>query len=101
MVAIYTLLLLKVPGDSGFSGIPQLIFVCEDEKHMAETFKNIVMNQLEIAKIKLYFTTDLFNFSCEPTSIPFHSSICNNCLEVINSNSFTNSIIEKCKSYNV
>ena len=48
-----------VTGDSGFSGIPQLIIVCEDEKHMAETFKEIVTNQLEISKIKLYFTTDL------------------------------------------
>ena len=33
--------------------------MCEDEKHMAETFKEIVTNQLEISKIKLYFTTDL------------------------------------------
>ena len=48
-----------VPGDSGFSSLPQLIFVCEDEKHMAETFKEIVKNQIEIPHIKLYFTTDL------------------------------------------
>lgn len=48
-----------VPGDSGFSTIPQLIFICEDEKHTAEVFKTIVMNQLEIDKINLYFTTDL------------------------------------------
>ena len=48
-----------VAGDSGFSSIPQLIFCCEDEKHMAEIFKEIVMNQVEIPKIKLYFTTDL------------------------------------------
>ncbi len=48
-----------VPGDSGFSSIPQLIFVCEDEKHMAEIFKEIITNQLEIPQIKLYFTTDL------------------------------------------
>lgn len=46
-------------GDSGFSSMPQLILVCEDEKHMAETFKNIVINKVEIEKIKLYFTTDL------------------------------------------
>ena len=46
-------------GDSGYMQLPQLILICEDEKHMAETFKNIVMNQVEIAKIKLYFTTDL------------------------------------------
>ena len=48
-----------VPGDSGFSGMPQLILVCEDERHMAETFKEIVTNQVEIPQIKLYFTTDL------------------------------------------
>lgn len=48
-----------LPGDSGFSSIPQLIFVCEDEKHMAETFREIITNQIEIPQIKLYFTTDL------------------------------------------
>lgn len=46
-------------GDSGYMSLPQLILVCEDEKHMAETFRTIVINQLEIPKIKLYFTTDL------------------------------------------
>lgn len=48
-----------VPGDSGFHNLPQLIIICEDDKHIAETFKQIVMNKLEIDKIKLYFTTDL------------------------------------------
>lgn len=48
-----------VPMDSGFRSLPQLIIVCEDDKHMAETFKTIVMNDLLINKIKLYFTTDL------------------------------------------
>ena len=48
-----------VPGDSGFLSMPQLIFICEDEKHMAETFKTIIVNQVEIPQIKLYFSTDL------------------------------------------
>ena len=48
-----------VPGDSGFSTMPQLIFICEDEKHMAETFKTIVVNKVEIPQLKLYFSTDL------------------------------------------
>ena len=48
-----------VPGDSGYSMMPQLIFVCEDEKNMVEVFKEIVTNKLEIPEIKLYFTTDL------------------------------------------
>ncbi len=48
-----------VPMDSGFSTLPQLILVCEDERHAAECFKEIVSNKLEISKIKLYFTTDL------------------------------------------
>ena len=48
-----------VPGDSGFAAMPQLIFVCEDDKHTAETFKEIVKNKLEIPQNKLYFTTDL------------------------------------------
>ncbi len=47
------------PGDSGFSGLPQLIFVCEDEKHMAECFREIVTNKVELSQIKLLFTTDL------------------------------------------
>ena len=48
-----------VQGDSGFAGLPQLILVCEDEKHMAECFKEIVTNKVEIPQIKLLFTTDL------------------------------------------
>lgn len=46
-------------GDSGYMNLPQLIIICEDDKHMAETFKAIVMNKMEIANIRLYFTTDL------------------------------------------
>ena len=45
--------------DSGFDSMPQLIFVCEDDKHMAEVFVEVVKNRLELDKIKLYFTTDL------------------------------------------
>ena len=48
-----------LPGDSGFSSMPQLILICEDDKNMAETFKTIVINKVEIDKIKLYFSTDL------------------------------------------
>ena len=45
--------------DSGFKTIPQLILLCEDEKHMAETFRKIVVNGLGIDKLNLYYTTDL------------------------------------------
>ena len=48
-----------VPGDSGYSMMPQLIFVCEDEKNMAEVFKEVVTKKLEIPEIRFYFTTDL------------------------------------------
>jgi len=48
-----------VPFDSGYETVPQLIIVCEDDKHMVQTFKEIVSNKIEIDKIKLYFTTDL------------------------------------------
>ena len=48
-----------VPGDSGFGMMPQLLFVCEDDKHMAEVFKEVVTNKLEIPEIKLFYTTDL------------------------------------------
>ena len=43
-----------IPGDSGFAMLPQLILVCEDDKHMAETFKEIVTNKLSIPEINLY-----------------------------------------------
>ena len=45
--------------DSGFKTIPQLILLSEDEKHMAETFREIVVNGLGIDKLNLYYTTDL------------------------------------------
>ncbi len=45
--------------DSGYETRPQLILVCEDDKHMVETFKEIVKNKLELEDIKIYFTTDL------------------------------------------
>ena len=48
-----------VPFDSGFETRPQLIFICEDDKHMVETFKEIITNKLEIENMKFYFTTDL------------------------------------------
>ena len=48
-----------VPGDSGFHSMPQLILVCEDDKHMALCFKEIITNRVEIPQIKLLFTTDL------------------------------------------
>ena len=62
-----------VQGDSGFSAMPQLIFVCEDDRHTAEVFKEIVKNKLEIPQIKSYFTTDLRqnNDTLENTLIEF------------------------------
>jgi len=45
--------------DSGYEIKPQLILVCEDEKHIVEAFKEIVTNNMEISGIKLLFTTDL------------------------------------------
>jgi len=45
--------------DSGYEIKPQLVLVCEDNKHMIETLKIIVTNKLEIPNIKLLFTTDL------------------------------------------
>ncbi len=47
------------PGDSGFNSLPQLIIVCEDDRHTAEVFREIIKNKVEISSIKLYFTTDL------------------------------------------
>jgi len=59
--------------DSGFENVPQLIFVCEDDRHAAEVFKTIVINKLELPKIKLLFTTDLKqnNETLENTLIEF------------------------------
>ena len=48
-----------VTGDSEFTLRPQLVLVCEDSKHMAEVFKEIIMNKLEIPNVNIYYTTDL------------------------------------------
>lgn len=48
-----------VPGDSNFNIMPQLIFVCEDDKHMAQVFKELVTNKVDIPELNLYYTTDL------------------------------------------
>ncbi len=45
--------------DSNFVNLPQLVFVCEDERHTAEVFKTLVMNQINIKEINYYYTTDL------------------------------------------
>ena len=47
------------PMDSGFKSLPQLILVCEDDRHMAETFKALITNNIVFNKINLYYTTDL------------------------------------------
>ena len=62
-----------IPMDSGYSSIPQLILICEDDKHMAEAFKAIILNNLVIPQIKIYFTTDLLQNSekLENTLIEF------------------------------
>lgn len=59
--------------DAGFQTMPQLILVCEDERHMAEVFKNIVVNSLEPKNVKLYYTTDLRqnNETLEDTLVEF------------------------------
>ena len=45
--------------DSGYETKPQLIIICEDDKHMKEAFKEIVTNGVEIPNQKVYYTTDL------------------------------------------
>lgn len=47
------------PMDSGFKSIPQLILVCEDDRHMAEVFREFITNNVIFNKINLYYTTDL------------------------------------------
>lgn len=48
-----------VPMDSNFQTMPQLIIVCEDDNHMAECFKEIIMKKIIISNINIYYTTDL------------------------------------------
>ena len=45
--------------DSGYKQRPQLVFDCEDDKHMVEVFKILVTNQIVLAGIHYLFTTDL------------------------------------------
>lgn len=47
------------PMDSGCKSLPQLIIVCEDDRHMAEVFRELVTHNIELKKINLYYTTDL------------------------------------------
>ena len=44
-----------VPGDSGYSSMPQLILICEDDKHTAEAFREIVTNKVEIPQINYIY----------------------------------------------
>ena len=44
--------------DSGYATKPQLVLLCEDDKHTIEVFKTIVANKLEISK-----ATIVFNFA--------------------------------------
>ena len=48
-----------VPFDCGYQIPPQLIIVCEDDKHTVETYRVIIANKLDISKFKIYYTTDL------------------------------------------
>ena len=45
--------------DSGYQFAPQLILVCEDDKHTIETYRAIVVNKIDTSKFKIYYTTDL------------------------------------------
>ncbi|MCL2341783.1 MAG: hypothetical protein FWC53_01655 [Firmicutes bacterium] len=45
--------------DSGYEIKPQLILVCEDDKHMAESFKEITTNNAGLLEQRIYYTTDL------------------------------------------
>jgi len=72
--------------DSGFQTMPQLILVCEDDRHMAETFREIVKNKLELEQIKLYFTTDLRQNgdSLENTLVEFKLDETTNKYKIVN-----------------
>ena len=48
-----------VPFDCGYQIPPQLIIVCEDDKHAVQTYKVIISNKLDVSKFKIYYTTDL------------------------------------------
>ena len=45
--------------DSGYEIKPQIVIVCEDDRHMVESFKEVITNRIEIKGVKLCFTTDL------------------------------------------
>ena len=48
-----------VPFDCGYQLPPQLIIVCEEDKHAVETYKVIITNKIDTSKFKIYYTTDL------------------------------------------
>ena len=46
------------PGTEGMNEKPYILFVCEDKKHMAEVYKVMVMNNIDLEG-RVYFTYDL------------------------------------------
>ena len=48
-----------VPFDCGYQIPPQLIMICEDDKHAVEAYRVIIANNLDVSKFKIYYTTDL------------------------------------------
>ena len=48
-----------VPFDCGYQIAPQLIIICEDDKHAVEAYRVLIANSLDISKFKIYYTTDL------------------------------------------
>lgn len=45
-------------GDCGIMMKPPLVLICEDEKHMAEVFRCLIVNKVDL-NTKIYYTTDL------------------------------------------
>ena len=67
---------------SGSKGNIDLVLVCEDKKHMAEVYKTILLNNIDIPN--LYFTYDLMLLEEDIATTLFKFTIKNKDLDLEN-----------------
>lgn len=67
-----------------FTEIPQLVLVCEDDEHVVELMKELILKKCIIDCIKLYFSTDLRIKNDVKNSIIEFKLNCNNKYEMSN-----------------
>lgn len=47
--------------EDGFETVPQIIFLCEDGRHTAEVFREIIINNINLEDVSVYYTYDILS----------------------------------------